>query len=60
MELFYSIYSDLSPITYSINRPITVHSAIPFRKLYLPSTGWASHSMSHSSYICWHTSVCMV
>jgi len=23
-------------MTYSINWPITVHSAVPFRKLYLP------------------------
>ena len=38
MERFSSIYSDLSPTTYSINWPFTVRSAVPFRKLYLP--GW--------------------
>ena len=31
MERFSSIYSDLSPMTYSINWPITVRSAVPFR-----------------------------
>ena len=31
-----SVYSDLSQMTYSINWPITVRSAVPFRKLYIP------------------------
>jgi len=29
--LLKAIYSDLSPMTYSINWPITVRSAVPFR-----------------------------
>ena len=37
-------------MTYSINWPITVRSAVPFRKVYLP-TGTKVKSGSEKSYI---------
>ena len=38
MERFSSTYSDLSPMTYSINWPITVRSAVPFPGNYYGPT----------------------
>ena len=49
-EWFSSIYSDLSPMTYSINWPITVRSAVPFRKLYLPPDDDNQPGTSNPSY----------